>query len=82
MKNLTLSIEEKVLEQARKYAAEHSTTVNQLVRDFLARKTGMQKTPSVREGFRIASQAGANSGGWKFSREEAYAERLARFGKK
>ena len=36
MKNLTLVIDEDVLHQARKYALEHKTSVNQLVRKYLA----------------------------------------------
>jgi hypothetical protein len=35
VKNVTLAIEEDLLFQARKYALERNTTVNQLVRDFL-----------------------------------------------
>ena len=35
MKNITLSVDEKVLSAARQHAAAHSTSVNQLVRDFL-----------------------------------------------
>jgi hypothetical protein len=37
MKNITLSVEEKVLAAARRYAAEQDTSVNGLVRDFLNR---------------------------------------------
>jgi hypothetical protein len=36
MANLTLAIDEEVLHEARKYALEHRTTVNQLVREYLA----------------------------------------------
>ena len=36
MRNLTLAIEDEVLEAARKLAFENGTTVNQLVRDHLA----------------------------------------------
>ncbi len=36
MKNLTLAVEEDVLLEARKLALERKTTVNQLVRDYLA----------------------------------------------
>ncbi len=85
MKNLTLSIDEKVLEEARKYAADHSTTVNQMVRDFLSTHVNVRprdRVSKVREGFAISDKAGANSGGWKFNREEIYAERLARYDKK
>lgn len=35
-KNLTLTIDEDVLRDARKYALDHNTSVNQLVRDHLA----------------------------------------------
>ena len=37
MKNITLSIDETVLDEIRVYAAKHNTTVNGLVRDFLSR---------------------------------------------
>lgn len=36
MRNLTLAIEDEVLESARKLARERGTTLNQLVRDHLA----------------------------------------------
>ncbi|MEX2523735.1 MAG: DUF6364 family protein [Gammaproteobacteria bacterium] len=35
MKNITLNVDEKVLAAARRYAAEHDTSVNALVRGFL-----------------------------------------------
>ena len=34
MKNLTLSVDEKVLSAVRRYAAERDTSVNRLVRDY------------------------------------------------
>jgi len=37
MKNVTLAIEEKVLREARRYAAENDTTLNALVREFSCR---------------------------------------------
>jgi hypothetical protein len=37
MKNITLSIDEAVLDEVRVYAARRNTTVNGLVRDFLSR---------------------------------------------
>jgi len=37
MKNITLSVEEDVLAKVRRYAAEHNSTVNGLVRDYLKR---------------------------------------------
>lgn len=35
MKNITLSVDERVLRAARRYAAEHDSSVNALVRDYL-----------------------------------------------
>ena len=35
MKNITLSVDEEVLSAVRKHAVAHSTSVNQLVRDYL-----------------------------------------------
>ncbi len=37
MKNITLAIDDKVLQDARQYAARRNTTVNALVRDHLTR---------------------------------------------
>ena len=36
MKNITLSVDEKVLTAARRYAAAHNSSVNRLVREYLA----------------------------------------------
>ncbi|MEO8656992.1 MAG: DUF6364 family protein [Bryobacteraceae bacterium] len=35
MKNITLSVEEEILAAVRRYTAEHNTTVNALVREYL-----------------------------------------------
>lgn len=35
MKNITLSVDEKVLAAVRRYAAEHNSSINSLVREFL-----------------------------------------------
>jgi hypothetical protein len=37
MKNITLSVDDDVLAAARRFAAEHDSTVNGLVRDYLTR---------------------------------------------
>jgi len=36
MKNITLSVDEQVLAAARRYASEHGSSVNALVREFLS----------------------------------------------
>ena len=37
MKNVTLSVDEKTLAAARRYAAQHDTSLNKLVRGYLER---------------------------------------------
>jgi hypothetical protein len=42
MKNVTLALDEATLREARRIAAERSTTVNAMVRDFLERLTARE----------------------------------------
>ncbi len=42
MKNITLAIDESVLDEVRQYAAKNKTTVNGLVRDYLSRLAAQQ----------------------------------------
>ena len=43
MKNITLSVDETVLEQVRVYAAKRKTTVNRLVREHLGQLARTEK---------------------------------------
>ena len=43
MKNITLAIDEKLLKEVRKYAAEHDTSVNAIVRAKLAEVVAPKK---------------------------------------
>ncbi len=38
MKNVTLSIPDDLLAKSREYAAEHNTSLNQMIRDYLSSK--------------------------------------------
>ena len=42
MKNITLSVNEEVLDGARRYAAANRTSVNALVRDYLSHLAGRE----------------------------------------
>ena len=42
MKNVTLAVEEKLLEESREYARRHHTTLNAMVRKLLQREVGAQ----------------------------------------
>lgn len=75
--NITLSIDETLVERARAVAAGRGKSLNQLVRDLLERETGMH------EGAHQAAlldalwaDSSGRSGGAVFSREETYKERM------
>jgi len=73
MKNITLAMDEKLIEAGRRYAQQHHTTLNALVRDLLRRELGEpEKEHWTDKLFRIADEAGGNSHGWKWNREEIY----------
>jgi hypothetical protein len=53
MKNVTIALDESTLREARRIAAERSTTLNALIRDFLERLT-MRASHAKRARQRIA----------------------------
>ena len=81
MKNLTLRIDEDVLERARRFAAERGTTVARMVRDHLAAITDAddRAEEARRTLVELAERAGGRTVDWKWNREDIYAERLSRF---
>lgn len=74
MKNITLAIDEDVLSEVRKYAADHGTTVNALVREALQRVADRAK--SQRQGwdelFRLADESRLEVGPITWKREDLY----------
>ena len=67
---ITLSAEEELIKKARKYASERNTTINQIIRDYLARLVGEASNDEVaREYEAVAtSMPGRSPEGWKFDR--------------
>ena len=74
MMNITLSVDEQLLAKCREYAKKHQTSVNQLVRDYLATVSGEQDSAAVADEFkRLAkNRAGRSPRGFKFDREALY----------
>jgi hypothetical protein len=74
MPNITLSADERLLADARAYAAAHDTTLNQLIRDFLARVTNQETSEQAAEEFvRLATEKpGRSEPGFRFNRSEAH----------
>ena len=70
--NITLSVDAKVAERARKAAQAMGKSLNQAVRDYLEQLAGRQDIAAELEAFeRSARKTPGRLGGWKFDRAEA-----------
>ena len=74
MKNITLSVDEKVLSAVRQHAAAHSTSVNQLVRDYLAEVAQHEsRARKARRRLRsLSNRSAAKIGRASWTREELH----------
>ncbi|MGH3480782.1 MAG: hypothetical protein ACRDQD_28625 [Nocardioidaceae bacterium] len=73
MANLTLVVDEDVLRRARIRALEQGTSVNALVRAYLAGIAGKSEaSQGMDEFFTAVTGAGADSGGRTWSRDELH----------
>ena len=74
MANLTLSIDDDLLRQARIKALERGTSVNAIVRDYLQRLVGQDAQDPLTTFFEIGDRSGASSGsaGRSWTRDELY----------
>ena len=71
--NVTLSIDDEVLQQARRKAEVMGTSVNQLIRDYLKQLSGkIAPEDDAAEFERLSHLARGDSRGWKFDREELH----------
>lgn len=75
--NITLAIDEELLERARALAARRGTSLNQMVRDLLQAETGMDGNEDrLRQLEQLWENSAGRSGGKPFSRQETYEERV------
>jgi hypothetical protein len=72
--NITLSADRNLVEKARRYAKEHGTSLNQLIRDYLERLAGdISPEEAAREFELIATSMPGDSAGMGWTgREVAY----------
>jgi hypothetical protein len=74
--NVTLSVEDEVIEAARRRAKVLGTSVNQLVRDYLEQLAGKSDPDADAAEFeKLSRMANGNSRGWKFDRDELHERR-------
>jgi hypothetical protein len=75
-RNLTLAVDEKLLERTREKLRATGKTVNEEIRDHFRRIVGEDEHLDADLAFLKQSAGCGNSGGGKFNREESYEERM------
>lgn len=69
--NITLSVDEKIIIEARKVASSMGKSLNELIREDLERLTRKHRRDSDFREFESLKGQG-NSDGWKFDRDELH----------
>ncbi len=78
MSNITLAVDDKLLEQVRAFAAQRGTTVNAIIREHFEKLTRDQErlAQAKRELRALSENTNVDLGpNYRFNREEIYAER-------
>ena len=81
MKNITLAIDDEVLEKVRTYAVEHKTTVNAIVRQHLEKIAGEndKRAEARQQLLRLAEASkGRLSSDYVWNREDLYDRQVLR----
>ena len=73
MVNVTLSVDDRVLERARAVAQATGTSLNGLVRRYLEQVAGgLPREDAVREFIELSHAHEGRSRGWRFNRDEIH----------
>ena len=72
MKNITLSIDEDILQAGREYARIHDMSFNVLVRKLIEQTVVPQKDKWLSDTFLLMDKVNVSSQGKKWTREELY----------
>jgi hypothetical protein len=72
--NITLSADQKTILNSRKYAQEHGTSLNNLIREYLKKISGEDdRKENAREFAQLAeSKAGCSKPGFRFDRDAVH----------
>jgi hypothetical protein len=71
-KNITIALDETVINAGRAYAQKHNTSLNGLIRQLLEQTVFPESDQWLDECFALMDQAAADSQGAKWSREDLY----------
>jgi hypothetical protein len=72
MSNVTISIDEDLLQAGRQYAERNQTSLNGMVRQLLEGTVRSQEGGWIDDCFELMDRAGADSKGRRWRREELY----------
>ena len=72
VKNITLAVDERLVEKGRRYAREHHTSLNSLIRELLARTVGEAHDGGIDDCLRKMDAARGHSRGRKWRRQDLY----------
>jgi len=72
--NITLSADEELINKSREYAKAHHTTLNRLIRNYLARISGGHDAEKTADEFVALARAmpGRSDDHYRFSRDDIY----------
>jgi hypothetical protein len=72
--NITLSADKELIQKAREYAAEHGTSLNQLIREYLEYIAAEGNKESNAREFEMLARdyGGASPKGYVFNRQDAH----------
>jgi len=77
--NLTLALDQALVDRAREVAREQGTSLNQLIREYVESLAGQRSGDDVLAEFEAMWKNPGNSGGKRFRRDDLYDERLGRY---
>ena len=72
MPNITISLDEELVQSGRRYAEKHQTSLNALIRKTLEQTVKSSSHSWIEECFRLMDRANVNSRGQQWRREELY----------
>lgn len=71
MRNVTIALDEQLIDEGRRYAATQGTTLNGLIRDLLTRTVQKSRSGGLNEAFRLADELQLKSHS-KWTREDLH----------
>ena len=72
MKNITLALDEKIIQKGRRYASKHNLTLNSLVRKLLEQTVEEDSQNWLEECFQLMDKVKVPRGARKWKREGLY----------